>query len=306
MPALGLGTWQAKPGEVGEAVVSAIRAGYRHIDCAPIYGNEKEIGEAFAEVLGEGLVKRDELFVASKLWNDNHAEEHVLPALRKTLADLRLDYLDLYLIHWPVALRHGVAMPEEGDNFSKPGDAPLAETWKGMERARSEGLARHIGVSNFSPARLEKLVEVAAHPPQVNQVECHPFLSQKELLETCGRHGVVLTGYCPLGSGKEKGGDVPDIFENDVMLRIAEVHKASPAQIALAWAARRGGVAIPKSTDKSRQKENLAAAEILLSAEEMAEIGSLDTGYRYIDGTVWTGEGSPYTLEWLWDGGDLS
>ena len=212
MPAIGLGTWRSEKGEVGAAVLSAIKVGYRHFDCSPIYGNEKEIGEAFSMAFREGLVKRQELWITSKLWNDNHAKEHVLPALRQTLADLQLDYLDLYLIHWPVAFRHGVVMPKEENNFLKPEEAPLDKTWKGMEAALAEGLARHIGVSNFSSARLEKLLEVAEHAPEVNQVECHPFLAQKELLEVCKRHGVVLTGYCPLGSGREKGGAVPDII----------------------------------------------------------------------------------------------
>ena len=248
----------------------------------------------------EGLVKRQELWITSKLWNDNHAKEHVLPALRQTLADLQLDYLDLYLIHWPVAFRHGVVMPKEENNFLKPEEAPLDKTWKGMEAALAEGLARHIGVSNFSSARLEKLLEVAEHAPEVNQV------AQKELLEVCKRHGVVLTGYCPLGSGKEKGGAVPDIIGNEIIQKVAKNHGVSSAQVALAWAANRGTVAIPKSTNKSRQSENLAAAEISLTESEMAEINSLDSGYRYIDGTVWTGEGSPYSLEWIWEGGGIT
>ena len=306
MPAIGLGTWQAKPGEVGDAVFSAIKVGYRHFDCAPIYGNEKEIGDAFSRAFSEGLVKREDLWITSKLWNDKHEKEHVLPALRQTLADLQLDYLDLYLIHWPIALRNGVVFPEDGEGFLKLEEAPLADTWKEIEKALSNSLTRHIGVSNFSPARLEKLIESADHAPEVNQVECHPFLAQKELAEVCKRHGVILTGYCPLGSGKEKGGDVPDILENESIQRIAKNHGISLAQTALAWAVNRGAVAIPKSTNESRQKENLAAGEISLRDDEIAEIDSLDRSYRYIDGTVWTGAGSPYSLEWLWEGGAIS
>lgn len=306
IPALGLGTWKSEKGEVGKAILSAIRMGYRHIDCAPIYGNEKEIGSALSEAFREGLVRREDLWITSKLWNDNHAREHVLPALRKTLADLQLDYLDLYLIHWPISLAHGTVFPENGTGFLKPEESPLEETWKGMEAAKAEGLARHIGVSNFSPARLKELIEVAKNPPEVNQVECHPFLAQKELLDTCAKHEVVLTGYCPLGSGKDKGGEVPNLIEDEIILKIAKKHGATPAQIALAWAVNRGGSTIPKSTNESRQKENLAATEITLSDDEMSEIGSLDIGYRYIDGTVWTDEGSPYSLEWLWEEGSLS
>jgi alcohol dehydrogenase (NADP+) len=305
MPALGLGTWKSKPGEVGDAIISAIKVGYRHFDCSPIYGNEKEIGEAFSKAFGEGLVKREDVWITSKLWNNSHEKERVFPALRRTLADLRLDYLDLYLIHWPIALRDGVVMPEDDEGFLKPADAPLGETWREMERAKAEGLVRHIGVSNFSPARMEKLIAASSYAPEVNQVECHPFLIQKELLEVCNRHGVALTAYCPVGSGKGGDGEVPGIFENDTMLRIAKSHGISPAQVALAWAIGRGTVAIPKSTNVSRQRENLAAAEISLSESEMREIDSLDCGFRYIDGTVWTGEGSPYSLEWLWESGEL-
>ena len=306
MPALGLGTWKSKPGEVGKAIISAIRIGYRHFDCSPIYGNEKEIGEAFSKAFSEGLVKREEVWITSKLWNNSHGKEQVIPALRKTLADLRLDYLDLYLIHWPIALKPGVVMPEEGQGFLKPEEAPLDETWRGMEQAQADGLAKHIGVSNFSPARLEKLMGIAERPPEVNQVECHPFLAQKELLEVCRQHGVVLTGYCPLGSGKPKDGETPTIFEDETISRIAKNHGVTPAQIALAWAVCRGTVPIPKSTNENRQQENLAAVELSLTEAEMAEMDALDCGYRYIDGTVWAGEGSPYNLEWLWDGGEIS
>jgi len=305
IPALGLGTWQAEPGEVGEAIISALKAGYRHFDCAAIYGNEKEIGAAFARAFNEGMVKREDIWVTSKLWCDCHGKEHVMPALRQTLSDLKLAYLDLYLVHWPIALKHGKTFPEQPGDFLKPEEAPLTETWLGMEECRREGLARHIGVSNVSAARLENLIAAADHAPEVNQVECHPFLTQRELLDACDKHGVVLTGYCPLGSGKSKDGDTPDIFDNETMAGIAKAHDASPAQIALAWAVRRGAVAIPKSTNAKRQKENLAAAEIILSETEMSEIESLDRGYRYIDGSIWTENDSPYSLEWLWQGGDL-
>ena len=305
MPVLGLGTWKSQPGEVGEAIISAIKIGYRHFDCSPIYGNEKEIGEAFSKAFGEGLVKREDVWITSKLWNNSHEKEQVQPAWQRTLADLQLEYLDLYLIHWPIALKAGVVMPEDGEGFLKSEEAPLDETWKEMERMQAEGLARHIGVSNFSPARMEKMISTASHAPEVNQVECHPFLVQKELLEVCQKHGVVLTAYCPVSSGKKGDDEAPSIFENDKILRIAENHGITPAQVALAWAIGRGTVAIPKSTNEARQRENLAAAGISLSEGEMVEIDSLDCGYRYIDGTVWTGEGSPYGLEWLWEGGDL-
>lgn len=305
MPVLGLGTWKSQPGEVGAAIISAIKVGYRHFDCSPIYGNEKEIGEAFSKAFREGLVKREDVWITSKLWNNSHQKECVFPALRQTLADLQLDYLDLYLIHWPIALKQGVVMPENGDGFLKPAEAPLTATWEAMEKCQDDGLTKHIGVSNFSPARLELLISKTGRIPEVNQVECHPFLVQKDLLETCKKHGVVLTGYCPLGSGKAKDEEVPDLFGNETLEEIAERHEASPAQIALAWAVCRGTVPIPKSTNSERQKENLEALNIRLSEEELFQIDSLDRGFRYIDGTVWTGEGSPYGIEWLWGGAAL-
>lgn len=303
---VGLGTWKSEKGEVGKAILTAIKAGYKHFDCAPIYGNEKEIGAAFSEAFTNGLVKREDIFVTSKLWCDSHERQNILPALRQTLSDLQLEYLDLYLVHWPIAIKHGIVFPEEGGEFLKPENAPMAETWKGMEEAHSLGLARHIGVSNVSPARLKKLIATASHAPEVNQVECHPFLAQKELLAVCKEHGVVLTAYCPLGSGKDKDDSMPDIFEDETMLRIAKTHDISPAQVALAWAVGRGTVAIPKSTDENRQKENLESAKISLSGEEMSEIDKLDKNFRYIDGSIWTENGSPYSLEWLWEGDAVS
>lgn len=303
MPALGLGTWKAETGEVAKAVRSALEVGYRHFDCAPIYGNEKEIGEAFSQAFAEGTVKREELWVTSKLWGGFHDPEDVREGLEATLRDLRLDHLDLYLVHWPIALKKGVHFPEEPDEFLSPAEMPMTETWKGMEGMLDAGLVRHIGVSNVNPAKLETIAATARHAPEVNQVECHPFLSQPELLATCERLGTILTAYSPLGSGKEKEDDAPDLFENETLAKIAEAHAISPAQTALAWALQRGTTAIPKSTDAGRQKENFQAAEVTLTEIEMTAIDGLNRGYRFIDGTIWTENGSPYSLEWLWRSG---
>lgn len=300
MPALGLGTWRAEKGEVGEAVKNAIALGYRHIDCAMVYGNEKEIGEALEEIFASGEVGREDMWITSKLWNNKHDPEAVIPALRQTLSDLRLDYLDLYLVHWPIALKPGVHFPEKPEDFLTPQEMPLSETWKGMEKALGTGLCRHIGVSNLNPVHLENLATTSAHPPEVNQVEGHPFLNQNELLAVCRKHGVILTAYCPLGSGKEKPAGVPDVFKDPVIGEIAEAHDVSPAEVALAWAVQRGTNPIPKSTNPERLKMNLEAAALRLTDEEMGRIDGLDRAYRYIDGTVWTFDGSPYTLEWLW------
>src|SRR5690554_4072641 len=156
MPILGLGTWKSAPNEAYEAVLEALRAGYRHLDCAHIYKNEKEIGEAFAKAFKEGWVKREELWITSKLWNDRHEEEHVIPALKQTLQDLQVDYLDLYLIHWPVAVKKGVDFASKREDFLAPNEAPLSKTWKAMEIGVDLGLARHIGVSNFNISKLKE------------------------------------------------------------------------------------------------------------------------------------------------------
>lgn len=301
MPALGLGTWKSEPGEVGSAVESAIRTGHRHLDCAPVYGNEAEIGEALKGIFREGVVARDELWVTSKLWNDKHLPGDVRPALEKTLADLHLDFLDLYLIHWPIALKPGKIFPESGDDFLASEDAPLEETWAAMEELVDDGLCRNLGVSNFSPARMRHLSESARHPVQVNQVECHPFLRQAELLETCEELSVALTAYSPLGSPGHKEDD-PVVLDLPEVREIASSHGIHPAQVLLAWAVQRGTIAIPKSVNPDHQSSNLAAAELSLEPDEMARLDALDRGHRYIDGSIWALEGSPYSLDWLWQG----
>ena len=199
MPILGLGTWKAEPGVVGNAVREAIRIGYRHIDCAAIYGNEAEIGIALEGAIQEGLVTREELWVTSKLWNNAHAKEGVPIALKKTLADLRLDYLNLYLIHWPVATKPDVVFPRKADDFFSLAEMPLSETWAGMEDCVERGLVKHIGVSNFSINKIEELSNSKTRP-EVNQIELHPYLQQDDMLSYCSTTNIHLTAYSPLGS----------------------------------------------------------------------------------------------------------
>lgn len=305
MPALGLGTWKAGPGEVGAAIQTAVDLGYRHFDCAPIYGNEPEIGESFATKISNGRVKREELWITSKLWNNRHLKTDVIPALKQTLADLRLDYLDLYLIHWPIAIRPDVHFPEKGDDFLTPEEAPLEETWAAMEDAVALGLVRHIGVSNFSPKRLLRLIETARISPEVNQVESHPLLAQSELLALGRKHSVILTAYSPLGSPDRPARlhreDDPHLLDHPVLAEIAAETAATPAQVLLAWAVTRGTSVIPKSVNPQRMELNLAAASIQLSDDQMHRMAALDCGYRYVDGGAWCVDGSPYSTDWLWN-----
>lgn len=303
MPILGLGTWKSDPGDVYEAVKEAIRVGYRHIDCAPVYGNEAEVGKALSESFDEGVVSRDEMWITSKLWNDAHAPDDVQPALEQTLADLQLDTLDLYLIHWPVAHKKGVGMPSSPDELLPLDERPLTDTWAAMEDLVDAGLVDHIGVSNFNAAKLQALLD-ADQPPEMNQVELHPHLQQTELVEFAQSNGVHVTAYSPLGSSDRpealKHDDEPVLLENETIATIAERHDATPAQVLIAWAIHRDTVVIPKSVHAGRIAENFAAADLSLTDEDMDAIAHLDLDYRYVDGTLWTMEGSPYTLDDLW------
>jgi alcohol dehydrogenase (NADP+) len=305
MPMLGLGTWKSKPGEVYEAVKAAIRCGYRHIDCARIYGNEAEIGKALTESFEAGVVTREEMWITSKLWNDSHAPRDVQPGLEATLKDLQLDYLDLFLMHWPVALKKGASFPLDAGKMISLDKLPVSDTWQAMETLVEKGLCRHIGVSNFSQAKLQSLVEKAQLKPELNQVELHPYLQQNELLDFCRQHGIHMTAYSPLGSPDRpdslKAEDEPVLMEDPTIVDIANRHQVSPAQVLIAWAINRGTAVIPKSVNPQRIEQNLGAAEVALTDEDMQAIAKLDRHRRYVDGSIWVVKNGPYTLANLWD-----
>lgn len=295
---IGLGTWKSKLGDVGKAVESAIEMGYRHIDCAAIYMNEPEIGTAIQNCIKKGIVKREDLWITSKLWNNAHRENEVIPALKKTLTDLQLDYLDLYIIHWPVAIKNSIVNAKEPEDYLPLSEVPVSETWKGMEESVKSGLTKHIGVSNFSQKKMADLLKNCNQKPEVLQVELHPYLQQNELLNFCNENGLFLTAYSPLGSGDRsetmRREDEPKLLEDKTILEIATKHKSSEAQILIAWHVHRGTTVIPKSVNLVRQKENLEASKINLDADDMSKIKNLDRHYRFITGKFFEIPGNGY------------
>jgi len=309
IPAVGLGTFGSdrfSAGEIAEAVIGAAAIGYRHFDCASVYRNEKEIGESFRKIMSDGLA-REELWITSKLWNDKHAEADVIPSCQQTLKDLQLDYLDLYLIHWPFPNHHapGVdvtsrdphAVPYIHENYMK--------TWRQMEKLVEMGLVRHIGTSNMTIPKLKLLLRDAKIKPATNEMEMHPHFQQSELFQFCVDNNIVPIGYSPIGSPSRPERDrTPDDtvdIEDPVIVKIANRLNVHPAVVSIKWAVQHGQVPIPFSVHSEKYWNNLNAVTTdPLTDEEMQQIAGIEKNNRLIKGQVFLWESAK---DWqdLWD-----
>lgn len=294
MPQVGFGLWKVENANASDIVYNAIRTGYRLFDGACDYGNEVEAGQGVARAIKEGIVKREELFIVSKLWNTFHDAEQVEPIAKKQLADWGVDYFDLYIIHFPVALKYVAPekryppswFADDGKSveYSK---ASLESTWHAMEDLKKKGLAKSIGISNYTGALLLDLLAYAETKPQTLQIEHHPYLVQPKILELAKDNNIAVTGYSSFGPQSfvdgemELAGSIPTLFEHDVIKKIAESHGKTTAQVLLRWATQRGLAVIPKSSSQGRLESNLDVTSFDLTTEEIDSISGLDRNLRF-------------------------
>ncbi|KAJ8767234.1 hypothetical protein K2173_013631 [Erythroxylum novogranatense] len=285
MPVIGLGVWRMEGKDIRDLIINSIKIGYRHFDCAADYRNEAEVGEALAEAFRTGLVKREDLFITTKLWNSDHG--HVIEACKDSLKKLQLDYLDLYLVHFPVATKHtGVgttdsALAEDG-MLDIDVTISLESTWRDMEKLASMGLVRSIGISNYDIFLTRDCLAYSKVKPAVNQIETHPYFQRDSLVKFCQKHGICVTAHTPLGgsvANTEWFGSV-SCLDDPVLKGLADKYEKTVAQIVLRWGIQRNTVVIPKSSKIERLKENFEVLDFKLSEEDMDLIKKVDRKHR--------------------------
>lgn len=296
-PSVGLGLWKIANEQAAEAVEAAIEIGYRHIDSASDYGNEAFSGEGIKSAIDKNIVNRNELWITSKLWNTNHRSEHVRAACERSIRDLKVDYLDLYLIHFPIALKYVDPQcrypagwfydPEAPTPKMEVDSVPIRETWEAMQELVTSGLVRHIGVSNFNVSLIRDILSYAKIRPSVLQVESHPYLVQPKLLRYCQQESIHMTAFSPLGAPSYvsigMATEADSVLTEPSVIAVAEDIGCTPAQAVLAWGIQRGTSVIPKTTRSARLKENLESQGVLLSSEQMQLMQSLDQNRRFND-----------------------
>ncbi|MDF1824971.1 MAG: aldo/keto reductase [Verrucomicrobiales bacterium] len=297
IPAIGLGTWKIPDEVLPTLIPDAVKVGYRHFDCACDYGNEPAVGQGIKNAIEQGLCSRDELWITSKLWNTYHEPEHVRAACERSLADLGVEQLDLYLIHFPIPLAYvpfeeryppgWFFDPEAKDPSMKCIEVPYSETWKAMEELVDAGLTKRIGVCNLGTAMLRDLKSYARIQPAVNQVEMHPYLTQENLHRFCEGADIAVTAFSPFGASSYVPLSMADanesLFDDPVISEIASAHGKSVGQIALRWAVQRGTAAIPKTQTVAHLKENLDIYDFELSDAEMLTIDQMNRDRRFND-----------------------
>lgn len=309
IPAVGLGTYGSdrfSAEQIAEAVKGAIAVGYRHIDCAAVYGNEHLIGESLQAAMQAGI-KREELWVTSKVWNDMHGDGDVLRSCAKSLKDLKLDYLDLFLVHWPFPNYHapGVSVDSRDPHARPYIHEEYMKVWRQMERLVELGLVKHIGTSNMSIPKLKLLLRDAKIKPACNEMELHPHFQQPALFKFVVDNGIVPIGFCPIGSPTRPDRDKTETdtvdIEDPVIVKIAQRHQVHPAVICVKWAVQRGQIPIPFSIHPHEYLSNLMSAVTApLTDAEMAEIATIDRNCRLIKGQVFLWEGAKDWAD-LWD-----
>jgi diketogulonate reductase-like aldo/keto reductase len=316
IPAIGLGTFGSDKyagGEVAEAVIGAAEVGYRHFDCASVYGNEVAVGRSLKTITGSGIVRREDLWITSKVWNDKHGAGRVAESCEQSLRDLQLDHLDLYLVHWPFPNHHAPGVDVDArDPRARPyiHDAYM-ETWRQMEALVERGLVRHIGTSNMTIPKLRLVLRDAAIKPAANEMEMHPHFQQPALFRYVTENGIVPIGYSPIGSPSRPERDrTPEDtvdIEDPVIVGIAERLGVHPAVVCVKWAVQHGQVPIPFSVKRSQYLSTLrAVVGVPLTGDEMRRIAGIDRDNRLIKGQVFLWEGA-VGWEDLWDlGGEIT